>query len=122
MSGPEMPNLEPDQFEGNKTIAFTFTFARQWQVSPVNDVGANDTHIMPPGGGLTPTKIGIGPAQFAGKSASEIAKIVHERTKAMALVSEAVALATIEFSDALGQAISGADEFRRANPDAPGRT
>jgi hypothetical protein len=80
------------------SLNVTFTFAEEWKFGTAGKLAG-----FPPGGGggAGVLDIEIAPVNFEGKSAAEIAAIEARRASDMALISQAIAAASVQFSEAL---------------------
>jgi hypothetical protein len=80
-------------------LSVTFTFAEEWKFGPAGKLSG-----FPPGtggGGDGVLAIEIAPVDLVGKSADEVAEIEARRASDMALISQAIAAASVQFSEAL---------------------
>jgi hypothetical protein len=81
------------------TLNVAFTFAERWEFGPADKLNG-----FPPGGGDGILSIEIGPVNFAGLSAAEITAVQRKRAGDLALLSQAIAAASVQFSQALDAA------------------
>jgi len=84
---------------GPLTFNVSFTFAEQWKFGPADKLNG-----FPPGGGDGVLSIEIRPVDFAGLSDAEITAIQRKRAGDLALLSQAIAAAAVQFSQALDAA------------------
>ncbi len=97
------PN-NPAQLETDFKLNVVFSFASQWEFISSGGVQDQQRLRLPPGGGDRIQTVEIGPLNFEGLHSSDVVALVQKRADALALLNEAIAIASIEFSNALAQA------------------
>ena len=81
---------------GQRTVNVSFTFDESLEIQLKERRDA-----FPPGGGLGTLEIRIDPLHLAGLDAAAAQAAIRKRAGDLAMVAEAVALASVQFADAV---------------------
>ena len=83
---------------GQRMVNVSFTFDQDLEIKLRNQIAA-----FPPGGGLGTLEIRIEPLHLAGLDAAALQAAISKRAGDLAMVAEALALASVRFADAIAQ-------------------
>ena len=83
---------------GQRTVNVSFTFNEDLEIQ----LGSR-RDAFPPGGGLGTLEIRIEPLHLAGLDAAALQAAIRKRAGDLAMVAEALALASVQFADAVSE-------------------
>ena len=88
-------------FSNPREVIVTFAFSKGWQI-----ISPDTANGFPPGGGLEPPdegalKISIAPLNLSSMSSPQAQAAIAKRTAELSSIAQALALAQVEFANAL---------------------